>query len=86
MFAKVLIAASLVVAAFAKTAQFTWYESYPRCCYDKNAPNQDECNHYNGCKWAGKFANGESLSIDKVKSSDIISFYDSNYPSQRQWE
>ena len=53
MIAKVILAATLVVASFAKTAQLTWYESYPRCCYDKNAPNQEECTKYNGCRWAG---------------------------------
>ena len=86
MFGKIIIAASLVVAAFAGTAQITWYESYPRCCYDKTAPNQDECTKYNGCKWAGKFANGQSLTLEQVKNTPIVSFFDSKYPTQAQWE
>ena len=86
MFAKLILAASLVVAAFARTAQMTWYESYPRCCYDKTAPNQEECTKYNGCRWAGQFANGETLSLTKVKSTPIVSFFDSKHPSIREWE
>ena len=57
MLAKIIVAATLFVATLAKTAQLTWYESIPRCCYDKNAPNQDECKKYSGCKYAGEFAN-----------------------------
>ncbi len=86
MFAKIIVATTLVVAALSKTAQMTWYESWPRCCYDKNAPNQDECTKYNGCKWAGKFANGESLSLNEVKNTPIISFFDSNNPTIKYWE
>ena len=86
MIGKLFIAATLVVAAFAKTAQMTWYESYPRCCYDKKANNQEECSKYNGCKWAGKFANGEKLSLKEVKSTPIVSFFDAKNPSQSAWE
>lgn len=32
-----------------KTAQKTWYESYPD-------PGSEECVKYNGCQWAGQFA------------------------------
>jgi hypothetical protein len=32
-----------------KTAQKTWYESYPE-------PGSEECVKYNGCQWAGQFA------------------------------
>ena len=85
MLGKIIIAATLVVATLAKTAQMTWYESIPRCCYDKNAPNQAECDSYNGCKWSGKFANGEKLTIDEVKNTPIVSFFDSNHPSQSAW-
>ena len=86
MFSKVILAASLVVAALAKTAQLTWYESYPRCCYDKNAPNQEECTMYNGCRWAGQFANGETLTLAQVKSTPIVSFFDSNNPTMSAWK
>ena len=86
MFAKLFLAATMVVSAFAATAQMTWYESFPRCCYDKNAPNQEECTKYNGCRWAGKFANGQSLTLDQVKNTPIVSFYDSKNRSQKDWE
>ena len=86
MFAKIIVAATLVVAALAKTAQMTWYESYPKCCYDKTAPNQEECTKYNGCRWAGQFANGETLTLNQVKNTNIISFFDANNPSQSAWE
>ena len=86
MFAKVILAASLVVTALTKTAQMTWYQSYPMCCYDKNAPYQDECTKYNGCRWAGMFANGEKLSLKEVKSTPIVSFFDADNKSQSAWE
>ena len=86
MIAKLILAASLVVAAFAKTAQLTWYESHPRCCYDANAPNQEECTKYSGCKWAGQFANGETLTLTEVKNTPIVSFYDVNNPSMSAWK
>ena len=86
MIAKVILAATLVVASFAKTAQLTWYESYPRCCYDKNAPNQEECTKYNGCRWAGQFANGETLKLSDIKATPIVSFFDADNKSQSAWE
>ena len=86
MIGKVILAATLVVSAFAKTAQMTWYQSYPMCCYDKNAPYQDECTKYNGCKWAGMFANGEKLSLKEVQDTPIVSFFDVNNKSQSAWE
>ncbi len=85
MLAKIIVAATLVVATLAKTAQLTWYESIPRCCYDKNAPNQDECKKYSGCKYAGEFANDEKLSLDQLKNTPIVSFFDSNNPSESYW-
>ena len=55
------------------------------CCYDKNAPYQDECTKYNGCRWAGIFANGEKLSLKQVRSTPIVSFFDANNKSQSAW-
>ena len=85
MISKLIIAATLVVAAMAKTAQVTWYESYPRCCKNPNGPNKAECNKYSGCDYQGLFANGQKLSEASVKSTPIISFFDSNNPTQAQW-
>ena len=64
MIKQIILVASLAVAALANKAQITWYESYPRCCWDPNAPNQDECKKYSGCKYAGEFANGQKLTLD----------------------
>jgi hypothetical protein len=60
--------ASFLVAPLvaSKTASFTYYESYPRCCCgqkgwptspncDPNAP-KDECEDYSGCEYMGDFA------------------------------
>ena len=85
MFAKIILAAVFIVGSFAKTAQMTWYESYPRCCKDSGAPNQGECSNYNGCHWAGKFANGETLSANNVKNTPIVSFYNGQHPSISYW-
>ena len=84
MFAKLILAATMVVGALARTAQMTWYSSYPRCCYDPRAP-REECDKYNGCMWAGQFANGETLTLEQVKNTPIVSFFDAKNKSQTQW-
>ena len=85
MISKLILAATFVVAAMSKTAQVTWYESYPRCCKLPNGPNRDECEKYNGCKWQGQFANGQKLSESTVKNTPIVSFFDAKNPSKSQW-
>ncbi|CAN0484204.1 unnamed protein product, partial [Phaeothamnion confervicola] len=59
-------------------AAFTYYESYPECCWNP-AADQTECTQFNGCKWAGQFAAIDgTMSLDWVKSHDIVSFFDKN--------
>jgi hypothetical protein len=77
------------VASLSSTARNTYYDSYPKCCpaspnYDPKAPT-DECDDYSGCKYMGDFAafctnsNPDGhVSIDYVKSHNLISFYDNS--------
>jgi hypothetical protein len=58
-------------------ALFTRYSSYPNCCnkspnYDPKA-DKSECSDYSGCKYMGQFANDSTLSLDQVRSQNIIS-------------
>lgn len=54
----------------------TNYISYPECCDDPNAPDKDECEDYNGCKWAGQFAYVDGKkSLDWVKKNNILSVF-----------
>ena len=86
MFSKVvLLLAGLVASSLALTAQVTWYQSYPMCCSDPKAPYQEECDDYSGCKYQGDFANNKHLTLSQVKSTDIVSFFDSKNPSEAYW-
>ena len=64
-----------------KTANATFFESYPRCCkggpaYDPNAP-KDECEDYSGCKYQGLFAGADNkVGLEEVKSRNIVAYYD----------
>jgi len=73
-----------------KSALWTAYESWPRCCvgnpnYDPTA-NTDECTKFNGCRWAGYFAyqgcTGENstgtpgqCTLDFVRNHNLVSFF-----------
>ena len=84
MLRKILIVATFAAAALARTAQVTWYSSYCECCWNPKA-NQNECIHYSCCKYAGEFANGEKLTLDQVKNTPIVSFFDANNKSEAYW-
>lgn len=63
-----------------KTANATYYESYPACCqkspHYNPAADKSECSDYSGCKYMGEFAGlDKKLSYDEVASRNIVSFY-----------
>jgi hypothetical protein len=88
------------MASASKEGQFTYYESYPRCCCGQDidgkptpiSPNcdpkapKDECDDYSGCKYMGDLAAYGHKSFDWVQSHNIVSFYDDSDPNNKNWD